>query len=151
MVDPRLDIHEVMEGIENEIRNETGSSIYDDTSTIAGSVLYAGGSDSSTIGEDAQTIVSEDHSEEIMNVQEILKHLDDVIKQHYDEGEESLETASVTHSASTSHHENQKDDGHTFDVCRSNNNSGAKSKDSCDYVVRFPSIIHSNDLNILLL
>ena len=149
MIDPRFDIHEATDESQNEIRNETGSSIYDDTSTIAGSVLYAGGSDSSTIAGDGQTLVSEGHSGEVMNVQEILKHLDDVIKQHYDQGGESLDSGSVTNSASTSHHENQEGGGPTYDVCRGNNNSGAKSKDNRDDVVRFSIITHSNGLNII--
>ena len=150
MIDPRLDIHEAIDESQNEIRNETGSSIYDDTSTIAGSVLYAGGgSDSSTIAGDAQTLASEGHNGEIMNAQEILKHLDDVIKQHYDEGEESLESGSVTHSASTSCHKSQEVDGPTYDVCGGNNNSGAKSKDNRDDVVRFLIVTQSNDLNFL--
>ena len=47
--DPRFDIHESNLGTENELRIETASSILDDISTLAGSVIYAGESDTSTV------------------------------------------------------------------------------------------------------
>ena len=89
VVDPRFDIHKVFEGNEIDLRIETGSSILDDTSTLAGSVLYTGGSDTSTIqGAEIQVYANDDpHDDRIPTVDDVMRHLDNSIKVHQDQEE----------------------------------------------------------------
>ena len=103
VVDPRFDIHKVFEGNEIDLRIETGSSILDDTSTLAGSVLYTGGSDTSTIqGGEIQVYANDDpHDDRIPTVDDVMRHFDNSIKVHQDQ-EEVNSIRSVSSSSMSS-------------------------------------------------
>ena len=106
VVDPRFDIHKVYEGNEIDLRLETGSSILDDTSTLAGSVLYTGGSDTSTIqGVEIQVHVNDDpHDDTVPTVDDVMRHLENSINGHQDQDEvnsiRSVSSSSMSTKAS---------------------------------------------------
>ena len=85
---------------------ETGSSILDDTSTLAGSVLYTGGSDTSTIqGVEIQVHVNDDsHDDTVPTVEDVMRHLDNSINVHQDQDEvnsiRSVSSSSMSTKAS---------------------------------------------------
>ena len=132
VVDPRFDIHEVVDGIENEIRNETGSSILDDTSTIAGSVLYAGGSDTSTLAGEIQ--MNTELSDDDIQVNEVMKHFDDTINHHYDEAEQSIELVSANY-VSDKNTEQERTTKNILESCSDNRNLTQNPLGQCDYKV----------------
>ena len=102
VVDPRFDIHESADSNEIELRFETASSILDDTSTLAGSVLYTGGSDTSTVQGESQLQVIEDFNDDDIMADEVMKHFDNTIKQHYDDDENSNKSVSNSGTPSKS-------------------------------------------------
>ena len=94
-IDPRFDIHKVEEDNENDMRIETGSSILDDTSTLAGSILFAGGSDTSTLqGEILAAQANDQLNEGSIRVDEVMKQLDSAIRAHQDEDDYSIRSVS---------------------------------------------------------
>ena len=94
VVDPRFDIHESADINEIELRFETASSILDDTSTLAGSVLYTGGSDTSTVQGEVQMQINEDFNDDDIKVDEVMKHFDNSISPHYDDEKNSNKSVS---------------------------------------------------------
>ena len=92
VVDPRFDIHESADCNEIDLRFETASSYLDDTSTLAGSVLYTGGSDTSTVQGEVQLQFNEDFNDDDIKADEVMKHFDNSIKPHYDNADNSNES-----------------------------------------------------------
>ena len=82
------------------MRVESGSSILDDTSTLAGSVLYTGGSDTSTVQGEVQVQIIDDFNDDVLQVDEVMKQFDDTIQTHHDGEEYSLKSVSTLCSLS---------------------------------------------------
>ena len=115
--DPRFDIHESNLGTENELRIETASSILDDISTLAGSVIYAGESDTSTVqGE----VPVQDNSDEIVAEQEngdirvdnVLQQFNDAVKTHKgsDKDKSSIRSHKTSFNSSKTDREREAED-----------------------------------------
>ena len=95
-------------GTENELRIDTASSIYDDISTLAGSVIYAGESDTSTVQEEVPVHINDDESNsecDDIKVEHVLQQFNDVINYHNNDNEDkkslrSISTSYVSHKTS---------------------------------------------------
>ena len=88
---------------ENELRIETASSILDDISTLAGSVIYAGESDTSTV--QGEVPVSINNIDDDIKVDEALQEFDDAIQYHNNANEDrksmrSISTSYISHKTS---------------------------------------------------
>ena len=115
--DPRFDIHESNLGTENELRIETASSILDDISTLAGSVIYAGESDTSTVqGEvpvqdNCDEIVAEEENKDI-RVDNILQKFNDAINTNngIDKDKASIRSHKTSFNSNNSNRKRETED-----------------------------------------
>ena len=88
---------------ENELRIETASSILDDISTLAGSVIYAGESDTSTV--QGEVPVHINNADDDIKVDQVLQQFDDAIQYHNNANEDrnsmrSISTSYILHKTS---------------------------------------------------